>query len=278
FRLGDKHYRIRRTLKRAGRSTRQISERQVEPDKVSWKPIEGTSAQKGFDEWVRDHIGLNYETFTSSVLLLQGRADKLLASDSTERRKVLAGIVDLERYEKLYKRADELRKHHKEKAEELEQKLNVVAEVSDAELAEADEKIAAATAALEQARSEVERRHAHKVQGERWADLRAKLGEAQRQWDRARALLERAEGIERDWSRLQLLRGVLPGLKTILEQRSRFGESQRQSTILKAERDTFAGQLREAEYAEGQARQKRERLQNEIAAGVQRQPEVAARL
>ncbi len=57
-----------------------------------------------------DHVGLNYETFTSSVLLLQGKADKLLDSKPEGRREVLAGIVDLERYEKLHRTADEKRK------------------------------------------------------------------------------------------------------------------------------------------------------------------------
>src|SRR6478736_639220 len=63
-----------------------------------------------FDVWVRDHIGLTYETFTSSVLLLQGRAEKLLDSKPEGRREVLASIVDLERYERLHRLADERRK------------------------------------------------------------------------------------------------------------------------------------------------------------------------
>ena len=63
-----------------------------------------------FDAWVREHIGLNYETFTSSVLLLQGKAEKLLDSTPEGRREVLASIVDLERYEKLFRKADDQRK------------------------------------------------------------------------------------------------------------------------------------------------------------------------
>ena len=44
-----------------------------------------------------ENIGLNYDTFTSSVLLLQGKAEKLLDSKPEGRREVLASIVDLER-------------------------------------------------------------------------------------------------------------------------------------------------------------------------------------
>ena len=57
-----------------------------------------------------ENIGLNYDTFTSSVLLLQGKAEKLLDSTAKGRFEVLAGIVDLDRYQRLHKRADEQRK------------------------------------------------------------------------------------------------------------------------------------------------------------------------
>ena len=73
-------------------------------------PIEGTGQKREFDAWVAEHVGLNYETFTSSVLLLQGQAEKLLDSKPEGRREVLAGIVDLERYERLHKNADDKRK------------------------------------------------------------------------------------------------------------------------------------------------------------------------
>ena len=120
FSLGSETYRIKRTLKRSSRSTRQLLHKQGVNGQDRWEPVENTGAARGFEEWVKEHIGLNYETFTSSVLLMQGRADKLINADHNERRKVLAGIVDLERYEKLHKRVDELRKTHKDLAEEVQ--------------------------------------------------------------------------------------------------------------------------------------------------------------
>jgi DNA repair exonuclease SbcCD ATPase subunit len=171
FRLGDERFRIKRTLKKAGRSTRQLLRPLAGSNgEERWEAVENTGSARGFEEWVKDHIGLNYDTFTSSVLLMQGRADKLLNADHNERRKVLAGIVDLERYEKLHKRSDELRKKHKDLAEELQKKLSVTPEVTDPELAGGEEKIAAAAQTLERARTEVERWHRLEVQAERWAE------------------------------------------------------------------------------------------------------------
>jgi exonuclease SbcC len=272
-------YRIRRTLKKGGRATRQVYEQQPGTNgKDAWHAVESTGNQKGFDEWVRDHIGLSYETFTSSVLLMQGRAEKLLNADASDRRKVLAGIVDLERYELLHERADEQRKKHKNQAETLEQKLNLLPEVTEAELAAAEEQIAAAQAGLDQARAEMERRQRLLVQGERWADLQARLAEANRRWDHAHGLLARAEAIERDWGRLRELRLVLPHLQTIADQRQRLEESERSSAIFGKEREALANQLRELDYAQEQARQKREQHQAAIASDQQREPIVSQRL
>src|SRR5207245_6494022 len=82
----------------------------AEDGSSTWVAIEGTTQKKEFDAWVEQNIGLNYDTFTSSVLLLQGKAEKLLDSKPEGRREVLASIVDLERYERLHQKADEERK------------------------------------------------------------------------------------------------------------------------------------------------------------------------
>jgi DNA repair exonuclease SbcCD ATPase subunit len=279
FLRNDAVYRIKRTLKKQGRSTRQVL-RQVsaEANGKGWQPVENTGNQRGFDDWVRENVGLTYDTFTSSVLLMQGRAEKLLNADAADRRKVLAGIVDLERYETLHRRADERRKSFKEKAEDLDRQLKLVPEVTEAELAEADRQITTAEQALEGARAEVERWQRLRVQGERWADLRAKLAEASSRWEKARGLLERAEAIERDWARLRLLREVLPHLRTALEQRDRLAESERTAAGLRQERDALAEQLRGIDYGQEQTRQKRELLQQGIVADQQREQEIGQRL
>src|SRR5439155_12402812 len=117
FGLDGELYRIRRTLKKNPRgstsTTQQIHHYQppTTPGRPGkWEPEPDTGRKAEFDAWVRDRIGLTYDTFTSSVLLLQGRAEKLLDSSPRGRFEVLAGIVDLERYARLHARADERRR------------------------------------------------------------------------------------------------------------------------------------------------------------------------
>src|SRR5687767_7636554 len=73
-------YRILRTLRRDARGGTKTTQLISRPDPASgkWVAIPDTNLSDGFKSWTREKIGLNYDTFTSSVLLLQGRAEKLL--------------------------------------------------------------------------------------------------------------------------------------------------------------------------------------------------------
>src|SRR5262245_39623733 len=116
FRLESDRYRARRTLTRDGRSTRQIYQWEASsnprsdaitgslnpaelgsiPPKGScklvdctlgslepaeegrWCEVPETQSEQGFSRWVQEHLALSYETFTASVLLLQGKAETLI--------------------------------------------------------------------------------------------------------------------------------------------------------------------------------------------------------
>ncbi len=104
------------------------------PGEDFWEPVPDTTYKAKFDAWVKDKIGLDYETFTSSVLLLQGKSEKLLDSTPAGRAGVLARIVDLERYQKLHAKADDKRKELKGQLESIANQLSGIREVTDEEL------------------------------------------------------------------------------------------------------------------------------------------------
>jgi DNA repair exonuclease SbcCD ATPase subunit len=161
FLLDGQVYQARRTLRQqSNRSTRQL--RQYHPAIVPgvegrWEEVAGTDNEEGFAAWVRDHVGLTYETFTSSVLMLQGKAEKLLDADPKERRRVLANLVGLHRYEKLFDRADARRKELLTEVRVLQHQLEGLPTVSRADLRKAKQDVQAAEAAWEAAGVEVER-------------------------------------------------------------------------------------------------------------------------
>ncbi|MGH7172084.1 MAG: AAA family ATPase [Gemmataceae bacterium] len=282
FRLDTQVYRVRRTLKKTARgsanSTQQIYRFEVNGGKHDWTAVEGSNYKTDFNNWINDKIGLTYETFTSSVLLLQGKADKLLDSKPEGRRAVLASIVDLERYERLHAKADEQRKALKGQFELLKDRLAALPQVAPEQLTEVQERIHIAASAREAARVEVERLRDLEQQAKGWLQLQRQLATAQQRWERAKLLLAEAAGIERDVERLRELRDVLPRWKDTIRLRGEIHAADLKSKSLTLEKQKAMDLLAQRDSAFKQEIDKRQTLQTLIAAEEIQQRELNAQL
>jgi exonuclease SbcC len=267
FLLDGKGYRAKRTLKRdtrgGARGTQQLFRNEFGANgSGQWKPLEDTGSREGYNKWISDNIGLNYETFTSSVLLLQGKAENLLGSKPEDRRKVLASIVDLERFERLHEKADAKRKALKSKLEGLSDRLKALPEVKPEQEQAAEDAIRTAEQAREQARAEVEHLHEVKRQAKSWRELQSKLAAARQRWQDAEQLLEKAADIERDLARLRELREVLPRLFEIANCRVEIRNAQTRIEGLNKDRRKAEEMLTERTAALEQTRNKRVSIRN----------------
>jgi exonuclease SbcC len=273
-------YRARRTLQRdakgGARGTQQVLRREAAGGK--FLPVEDTGRRTEFDRWVREHIGLNFETFTSSVLLLQGKAEKLLDSAAKGRFEVLAGIVNLERYQKLHEKADGQRKTLKARGEVLRNQLGALPEVSALEAAAAENRIADAEEQRQQAAAEVERWQGLEFQSKRWGELQTQLGGLRQKWQQAQALVAEAEAIETDMARLRELREALPHVETVFKQKQQAQQAETKVGALARERDEIGGKLTERGQAAEQVGQKRKLLAKKIADDDTRLQSVGAEL
>jgi len=134
-------YRIRRTCPRVGRPTREAFILQKydshSTDEIEVTRIAGTDGDDGFKEWVDRTVGLDYQSFTSSVLLLQGKSEQLLNVDPKDRYEILAELIDLSCYQRLHEEADKRRKKYRDESGALEQQLQspAVCAISDEEMA-----------------------------------------------------------------------------------------------------------------------------------------------
>jgi exonuclease SbcC len=282
FLLDRVSYRARRTVRRKANNSaevdQQIYRREVVNHNGKWEAIPGTDKKRdGFDPWVREHLGLTYETFTSSVLLLQGKADKLLDSRPEGRREVLASIVDLERYERLHKHADERRKALEAELKTLGHHLATRPRVEPSELTAAQERIAGAEAAREEVRREVQRLQGLEFQAQAWMELRARLNQTRERWQQAQRLLGDATAIENDLKRLEELREVLPRMQVIAQQRRDINTAEEQTKELNRQKQKLVEQLAQRDTALNQARDRRAALQKLIAGEEARQKDVVAR-
>ena len=273
-------YQIRRTLRRDAKGSPKGTQQVFRLDSASgkWVAVPDTNLSDGFKAWVRDKIGFDYVTFTSSVLLLQGRAEKLLDSTPKGRAEVLAGIVDLERYQRLHEKADTRRKGLKARLEAVQGQAAGVPEVSDFELLAAENRIYDAEAERTTAAKEVERLQDLEFQARQWADLQSRLLGLKGRWDKAQALIQESDAIESAHARLRELRDVIPHVLIIQEKQQALAGSERntgQLQTLKAQTEEQRGAV---EHALDVARKKRESHRKNLMQEEQRLSEIGIRL
>ncbi len=88
-------------------------------DASAWRAMTGTN-QRETQERIDSVVGLDYDTFTNSSFLLQGQSDAFTKRNPSERKEVLARILNLSRYDRLADKAGERAKAARKEAEFLE--------------------------------------------------------------------------------------------------------------------------------------------------------------
>ena len=258
FLLDKQLYRIKRTIRRNARggitSTQQIS---LKPQGQAWEAVPDTSKKTDFNSWIAEKISLNYETFTSSVLLLQGRAEKLLDAAPAGRATVLAGIVDLQRFQKLHEKANARKLDFKNKLDAVSHRADAIPSVSDAEYVEASLAIERHEELRDIARDKADNALSLEEQARRWNETRTRLNTQKERLQKAEALLGESEKIEKGYARLRELQGVLPVIHTVLTNRGNYKESQRRTDKFSKDQASVREQEDEAKNALKQAEQKK---------------------
>lgn len=216
FSIGPDAYRVKRTLSRKGATTCQAIHlggpngpgAAGEP-----QPISETETKSGFDQWVTGIIGLNFQIFTTSVLLQQGRSDALLESEPKARHELLSKIVDLSAYERLFDRADAEHKSARVRVDACKMHLDRIAPVDAEDIARVDAEIAEAREDLVEARSKTDRFTELKLHAARWEDLCAARDALDRAIAEASDLTTSADRIEDARSHLAELRAEQKALR-----------------------------------------------------------------
>jgi DNA repair protein SbcC/Rad50 len=221
FRLDGHLYKVRRTVGRPKGKARQEPKTwqafQLDPAINDWRPIKETERAAQLNHWVQEKLGLRYETFVASVMLLQGQSDRLIVEPPKTRFNILSGLLDLEPYKRLETTANDRMKEARRRAEDLERRLmNIPAvtpeelEQAKAELQQNEEVFAQAQQTSAQAKLLVnEARRYTKLQNE-LVDVKSILAEKE-------TLLQDAEHIRSEYQEWQKLSAALPKLRLALK-------------------------------------------------------------
>ncbi len=165
FEHGGREYRVTRTIRlgvlpRKGTPTvRRDCHMEWLREDGEWVEVAETSSTRGLEEAVRQILGYGCDTLTASVLLLQGKSDRLIEVASKDRFGILSGILDLSRYERLEERAKDKAREARTRQQDLVRALEQAlpqgeGEVEAAELAALDAEREAESAAAARAAAE----------------------------------------------------------------------------------------------------------------------------
>lgn len=246
FVLDETTYRARRTISRKNnKETRDMCLITIDSNgKKKVKPIEGTSSDKGFNLWVKEAISLDYVTFTSSVLLLQGQSEKLLTALPKERYEILTELIDLSLYDKLAKKADDKRKEWDKSVSVLEKQIESSPEINEekskflvSRVKEIEEKYNDINALIEKWTKLVN-------QALTWENLQKKLQETKKSLEEANKILENAGQIKQKYELYKELEQITPIFEELKKNQLRIIDQQSKinhlSLLIQNDKDNLA--------------------------------------
>ena len=231
FEIEDERYRVVRSYTRSatGKTSKPGLEVHVyEPGLGDYRPLTGASVRET-QVCLDGLLGLDYDTFINSAFLLQGRSDEFTKKKPSDRKTILAQILNLSRYDRLAELAAERGRDAAAKVDAAEreiERLQGALEGEDAwkeqrkaldvqiadeetrrhEARKEEERLAGRLAALEAQRREAEslRRALADLDGRR-KECEAETAALQGRLREAEVLIAERDAIERDYTRYQAL-------------------------------------------------------------------------
>ena len=231
FEIEDERYRVVRSYTRSatGKTSKPGLEVHVyEPATSDYRPLTGASVRETQTHLDR-LLGLDYDTFINSAFLLQGRSDEFTKKKPSERKAILAQILNLSRYDRLAELAAERMRDATAKVEGAEREIERLQQALEGEeewkeqrkaldvqiadeetrrheARKEEERLAGRLAALEAQQREAERmRRALADLDGRRREREAEAAALHKRIREAEVLLAEREAIERDYSRYQAL-------------------------------------------------------------------------
>jgi DNA repair protein SbcC/Rad50 len=275
FQIGDELYRVRRTVPRKGAATRQAFYLRSGESNSSVLPVPDTQYEDGFEQWIESTIGLKYETFISSVLLLQGQSTKLLDAVPKERHQMLEEFVNLAAYKRLYELADGQRKQLAEKLKDLGKQLQISNLLSEDDLTQSEAALQVANDRWEVAQQAMDQLTAVLEQSKHWNIRREEIDQHEKKLQQLQQLLEQSAEIREQHDRYQILNFVLPQLRSILDSRGRLDSDTRKITQMTEEVRELKAELEKSTESHKAQREEKTQLEKQFRKLTQEQTAIA---
>jgi exonuclease SbcC len=217
--IEDAHYRIHRTVSRKSKSCYVARVISAGPDEQV-DIIQGTEMVQRFDEWVRQHIGLDYKAFTASMLLRQGESDRLIMATPAERHEIVGQLIAIDQYEQLYQRAFRRQKDAEGTITARQKDLLRISPVTEDEIAAVNGNLAEAQRRFDGARAALDALLSRQGSVQLWEERNARQRQLHQELANVNAFLVQTNDIEHAHARFQVLERGLSLVRQLLQQRT----------------------------------------------------------
>ncbi len=271
FDLEGQRYRVLRRYTRSssGKTSKSELELQVyEPETGTYRPLTAASVSET-QERLNQLLGLDYQTFINASFLLQGRADEFTRKKPSERKEILARILNLDRYERLAELAREEVRAAKARAEQIERQREQIQEALQEEPA-----LKARHEALCERRRMLEAERAtHQQQLQTQQERRVRLEESRRRLEELQEqerqqtarLQEERERLVRLEAELQDLEQLLARREEIEQAHARERALQEERRRLEAKREQHWGIQKQLDQVQSELERRRSELEKKLA-------------
>ncbi|MGF1589800.1 MAG: exonuclease subunit SbcC [Pleurocapsa sp.] len=254
FSCNNQIYRVIRSRTRGRSSSLEF---QVETKAGNFRSITAKGLRATQDEII-SCLKLDYDTFTNSAYLRQGRADEFMLRRPNERKQILADLLKLDRYEQLASQAKDTAKEYKGKIEQLKQNLEPLEielatrkEIA-AELEHFQQELAKSKALQESDRQKLQQYQAIEYQRQTWEK---QLAFQQTQYQNL------AQDCDRATKDINALQGQLASLNNLIKQEAEITQGYNQLLAWQSLEKELS-----AKFATHQeAQQQRQQLEKQLA-------------
>ncbi|UBF26872.1 AAA family ATPase [Kovacikia minuta CCNUW1] len=232
------------------------------PTQTSRPPSFRSLTAKGVratQQLILEHLKLDYETFTNSAYLRQGRADEFMLKRPAERKEILADLLKLNQYDELAEKAKDQARHFKAQTELLERNLESIQEQLQqaAQIAQEQTELETVLVEMQQQQSA----NAEQLQALHTVQHQRKTWQQQLTWQQQqqRSLMQDCQRLQQDLAAAQQQQQELAGL---LHQETTIANGYHQFQTLQTQEEMLSSRLKVYQVAQAQ-RQQYQHQQNE---------------
>lgn len=216
FELGGQRYRVWRQRSKKGSGQSDLHYYVWSPSSGNWQLLDEGGLRERQAQIIRS-LRMEYETFTNSAFLLQGKADSFTVRTPSERKQILGDILGLGQYDIYEVRAKEEAQARKEQAVRIEGALAAI----DAELARRSEYEARLQATQATAATAVGLlRHAEAEQARGRLAVQERQAQARQKADLENRLARQERDLEESSQQLSAVQARLAQLGALLVQKA----------------------------------------------------------